>query len=71
MSDAQWQVLAKHFAEMSVVIIGSHSLKTVSKGGSADMTQAKESKGAKVENFFSTFFFTHIDKILVQANIIC
>ena len=49
MSDALRQVLAKHFAEMSVVIIGSHSLKTVSKGGSADMTQAKESKGASAE----------------------
>ena len=46
MSDAQWQVLAKHFAEMSVVIINSHSLKTVSKGGSADMTLARGSKGA-------------------------
>ena len=46
MTDAQWQVLAKHFAEMSVVIIDSHSLKTVSEGGSADMTQAIRSKGA-------------------------
>ena len=30
----------------SVTIIDSQSVKTVSKGGSADMTQAKESKGA-------------------------
>ena len=31
-------------AKLSVVIIDSQSVKTVSKGGSADMTQAKESK---------------------------
>ena len=29
-----------------MAIIDSRSVKTVSKGGSADMTQAKESKGA-------------------------
>ena len=33
-------------AKPSVAIIDSQSVKTVSKGGSADMTQAKESKGA-------------------------
>ena len=33
-------------ARPSTAIIDSQSVKTVSKGGSADMTQAKESKGA-------------------------
>ena len=62
MTDAQWQVLAKHFAEMNkrgrprvrsardminaIFYVQATGFKTVSKGGSADMTQAKESKGA-------------------------
>ena len=33
-------------AKLSVVIIDSQSVKTVSKGGSADMTRARGSKGA-------------------------
>ena len=42
----QIRIKAGRRFEHSVTIIDSQSLKTVSKGGSADMTQTKESKSA-------------------------